>query len=467
MQEKTRSGIRWKWLGIILIAVLMVGAGAAVYRSRKAAPAGASAPEKKLLYHCPMHPFYISEHPGECPICGMSLVPVREETTEAAGMEGRKSKKEEYPSAVPGHATVTFTPEKIQLIGVRTGKVEWLNSDKEIRTVGLVRAAETFIYNVNTKVEGWVERLFADFEGKSVRKGQPLLTLYSPDLVSTQEEYLLALRAQKRLSQSPFPEVAQGGDSLLEATRRRLLLWDIPPAEIKKIEESGRPLKTLTLYAPAGGVVTKKQVFPGMKVMPGMSLYELADLSRIWVEADVYEYEIHDVKVGDRAALTVNALPDKEWQGRVVFINPYLDNQTRTVKVRFEFSNPSLTLKPGMYANVLLKIPLGRQLAVPFEAVMNLGDHAIVFVDRGEGRFQPVEVKLGDKANENYYVVKAGLQPGESVVTSGNFLVDSESRLKAPSQAAETMPGMEGMPMPAAPESQGPTAMPPGHKHGE
>jgi len=424
----------WFW---VVIVVLVIGVAAAVISPRDRPVKGIAAAKKKVRYHCPMHPTYISDRPGECPICGMTLVPIKEE----------KKAKKELPG-IHGLATVTLTPEKIQLIGVRTEKVKWLGSEKEIRSVGLVKADETRISTVNTKIEGWVEKLFVDFEGKPVQRGQPMLSIYSPELVSTQQEYLLALRARERLSKSPFPEVTAGGERLLEATRQRLLLWDISPAEIAKVEKSGQPLKTLTLYAPVSGFVTKKHVYAGMQVMPGMALYEVADLSPIWVEADIYEYEMEDVKAGQPATLTVNAFPNRQWQGRVAFIYPYLESQTRTLKVRFEFPNPGLALKPGMYANVFLKIPLGRELVVPFEAVMDTGERRIVFLDRGQGRFQPREVKLGDKVNlalsnaegEDYYVVKEGLEEGDSVVTSGNFLIDSESRLKAATKAMEAMP---------------------------
>lgn len=452
MEQERRPRVRHKWFWITLLAIVVVTIGwyAVISGGR---PSGKGAPAKpaaaKQRYHCPMHPTVISDQPGSCPICGMDLVPMEEEQPAQAvqpgqegmaGMEGMESQPPAGASQVPGRATISLSPEKIQLIGVRTGAVEWADPEKEIRTVGIVRAAETRISNVTTKIDGWVEQLFVDYEGKTVSRGQPMLTIYSPDLVSTQQEYLLALRSRERLASSTFPEIARSGASLVEASRRRLMLWDIPASEIKRIEQSGQPLRTLTLYAPAGGVVIRKQVFPGMRITAGMPLYELADLSRIWVEASLYEYELGSVRVGNPATLTVNAYPSQEWHGRVAFIAPVLDSQTRTVKARFEFANPGMILKPGMYANVVMRIPQGRELVIPTEAVLDSGDQKIVFIARGNGRFEPRQVRLGDKVNDDRYVVESGLQAGEMVVVSGNFLIDSESQLKSSLKDMESMP---------------------------
>jgi len=448
METHKRILFNRSWSRLLIIAAVLAVAAISLF-------AGCSRPQPikkvaatqsaKVMYQCPMHPQIIRDHPGTCPICGMELVPMKpkpkEEKESIPGTKGVKGT--EMPSAVPGHAEVSLAAEKIQMIGVRTGKVTMQTIQKDIRTVGLVRSAETAVKSVNAKIEGWVEQLLVDYEGQSVRKGQPLLTIYSPDLVSTQQEYLLALRSRKQLSDSPFPEIAQGSRDLVEATRQRLLLWDIPARDIAKIEKTGKPIKALTLYAPAGGVVTKKLVFAGAKVMPGAPLYELSDLSRIWLEADIYETDIPDVKVGQSAIITLDSFPARQWPGKVVFINPVLETQTRTVKARLELSNPGMLLKPGMYGNVSLKIPKGRGLIVPFDAVMDSGERKFVFIALGEGRFEPRAVELGDKVNNNFYIVTRGLQEGEEVVTSGNFLIDSESRLQATAQG--TMAGMPGM----------------------
>jgi len=371
----------------------------------------------KTLYQCPMHPTYISEEPGDCPICGMKLVPV--EGTEPEEARG-----------TPGLATVRITSEKQQLIGVRTGLVRYVDMEKIIRTVGRVTYAEPNVAYVTTKFEGWIEELYVDYTGKRVRKGQPLFTIYSPELVSTQEEYLLALKAQEYLTRSGFSEVSSGANNLLESTRRRLLLWDITEKDIRELERTGKPRKTLTIYSPIDGYVIHKNVFRGMKVSPGLNLYHIVDLSTVWVEADIYEYEIPFVKVGQEATISLSYCPGETFSGKVTYIYPYLESKTRTVKVRMEFPNRDLKLKPEMYANVELKVRLGRKLAVPEEAVLNAGTRQYVFVDLGDGRFEPREVRLGPKADA-YVAVLEGLREGERVVTSANFLIDSESKLRA------------------------------------
>ncbi len=383
------------------------------------------AKSQKPMYHCPMHPTYVSDRPGECPICGMDLVLIEEEEVE--GMEG-----------IEGLATVKITPERQQLIGVRTGTVEYKPLKKVIRTVGKVDYDERRLAYVNTKVGGWIEKLFVDYTGQLVKKGQPLLSIYSPELVSTQQEYLLALKAKKYLEDSPFKEIASGGDSLLRSTKRRLLLWDITERQIRELERSGKPRKTMTINSPIDGFVVHKTALEGKYANPGENLYRIANLSTVWVYADIYEYEIPLIEVGQEATVTFSYYPGEAFTGRVIYIYPYLEKKTRTVKVRIEFNNPGFRLKPEMYANVELSIDLGERLAIPESAVLDSGKRQIVFVDRGEGYFQPREVKLGQKV-ENYYVVLDGLSAGERVVTSANFLIDSESKLRSAIEALGKM----------------------------
>jgi Cu(I)/Ag(I) efflux system membrane fusion protein len=310
--------------------------------------------------------------------------------------------------------------------------------EKIIRTVGRIDYDEKRIVTVSLKIGGWIEDLYVDFTGKYVKKGDPLLTIYSPELVSTQEEYLLALRAKKSLTKSSFPEVASSGDSLAESAKRRLKLWDITDEEIKRLEESGQAKKTITLYAPFSGFVLEKSAYKGMNVMPGAALFKLADLSVVWLIADIYEYELLFIQLGQQASIQFSYLPGETFTGRAAYINPYLDANTRTAKVRFEFPNPHGKLKPEMFANVEMKIRLGQKLTVPEGAVIDTGLRQIVIIDKGDGYFEPREIKVGAKA-ENYYEVVKGLKAGERVVTSANFLIDSESKLK------EALGGMAGM----------------------
>jgi Cu(I)/Ag(I) efflux system membrane fusion protein len=296
------------------------------------------------------------------------------------------------------------------------------------RTNGKVTVDETRVHHVNLKVGGFVGHTHAEFVGQTVRKGEPLFTLYSPELLAAQDEYLLALRTRDRLRKGGSD--AADGDDLVASARRKLELWDVPESEIRRIEETGTPLKELTFYAPAGGVVTKRDALPGMRVNAGDMPLEMVDLSRVWVRADVYESELRHVKVGMSAALTLKAYPNRTFQGRVAFIDPLLDPTTRTVAARLEFPNPGGELKPEMFGEVVLRGSSRTGLRIPTDAVIDSGTKKVVFVAIGEGRFQPRELELGAADGDHVEVVR-GLSEGEQVVTRANFLVDSESRLRA------------------------------------
>jgi Cu(I)/Ag(I) efflux system membrane fusion protein len=350
-------------------------------------------------------------------------------------------KEGKMQEVTPG--TVQVSPERQQLIGVKIGAVEMKPLEKMIRTVGRIDYDEKRLATISPKIGGWIEDLYVDFTGRFVQQEEPLLTIYSPELVSTQEEYLLALHAKKELVKSPFSEVASSGNSLAESARRRLKLWDITEEQIKALEESGQPKKTLTLYSPFSGVVLEKVAYKGMNVMPGMALYKLADLSVVWLIADIYEYELPFIRLGQPATIQLSYLPGETFTGKALYIYPYLDPNTRTAKLRFEFPNPHGKLKPEMYANVEIKVHLGRKLAVPEGAIIDTGLRQMAIIDKGSGYFEPREVRVGAKV-DNYYEVIKGLKAGEKVVTSANFLIDSESKLKeAMGGMSMTMPGME------------------------
>jgi Cu(I)/Ag(I) efflux system membrane fusion protein len=336
-------------------------------------------------------------------------------------------KEGKMQEVAPG--AVQISPERQQLIGVKIGKVEMRPLEKIIRTVGRVDYDERKVVTVSPKIGGWIEDLYVDFTGRFVRQGEPLLTIYSPELVSTQEEYLIALRARKDLVKSPFPEVAASGNSLVESARRRLKLWDISDDQIKALEESGQAKKTLTLYSPFSGFVLEKMAFKGMNVMPGMALFKLADLSTVWLYADIYEYELPFIRVGQQAAIQLSYLQGETFTGKAIYIYPSLDPNTRTAKVRFEFPNPDGKLKPEMYGNVEIKVHLGQRLVVAEGAIIDTGLRQMAIVDKGNGYFEPREVKVGAKV-DHYYEILKGLKAGERVVTSANFLIDSESRFK-------------------------------------
>ncbi|MBI3301145.1 MAG: efflux RND transporter periplasmic adaptor subunit [Deltaproteobacteria bacterium] len=336
-------------------------------------------------------------------------------------------------------ATIRLSPEQRQMIGVTYGTVEQTALKKTIRAVARIDFDERRLADVTFKVSGWVQDLFVDYTGKTVRKGDPLLTLYSPDLVTSQEEYLLALHTRDQLARSTLPEAVSGSRGLVEAARRRLLLWDLTPQQLKDLEERGTPQTYLTLHAPLSGTVVEKEVVRGMRIEPGMRLYRIADLSSVWLYADIYEYEVPLVHEGQEVTISLSSYPGETFSGKITYVYPYLDTQTRTNKVRLEFANPQGKLKPGMYANSEIDIDLGTSLTVPESAVLQSGLRQLVFVDQGQGVFAPREVKLGVKADSRFAVL-AGLAAGERVVTSGNFLLDSESKL----QSATSMMAMMG-----------------------
>jgi Cu(I)/Ag(I) efflux system membrane fusion protein len=359
--------------------------------------------------------------------------------------------KEEKSSQFKG---VMVNTQKQQLIGVRTEPAIIRDLTHTIRTVGQVAVDERRLVHMHTKLEGWVQELYVKFTGEKVQKDQKLFEIYSPELVSTQEEYLLALKAVRSLGNSEFPEIAQSARSLLEATRQRFSLWDITPDHIQDLEQTGKVLRTLPLHAPSSGYVLHMAVREGMHVTPAMELYTLADLSSVWVLADVYEYEIPLVKLGQESTMTLSYFPGQTFKGKVTYVYPILEAKTRTVKVRFELPNPKWALKPGMFVNIDLHIPRGKRLVVPNTAVLDSGTEQLVFIDRGQGMFEPRKVTVGVRTRDAYEILD-GIKAGEMVVTRGNFLVDSESNLKA---AMEMM--MPGMDMGAKEESDSTDFMP-------
>jgi multidrug efflux pump subunit AcrA (membrane-fusion protein) len=386
-------------------------------RAGQATPSANQGERKVLYWYDPMHPGYKADKPGTAPDCGMRLVPKYADEEQAM--------KDMPPGAV------MISPEKQQLIGVRTATVEREQVRRTIRTVGRIAFDETKVSHIHTKVTGYIEDVFVNFVGKVVAKGDPLFTIYSPELVSTQQEYLIALRGKKYLSDAPYREISNGADSLLSAARERLRLWDVSDEEIKSLEKEGRVKRTLTMYSPASGIVTERAVFPqGRYVNPEMDLYTIVDLSTAWVLADVYEYEVPYVKVGQTATMRLSYAPGKSYVGKITYINPTVDPKTRTAKARLEFPNGNLELKPEMFADVEIAIDYGKQVVVPQEAVLDAGTEQVVFVAHADGYFEPRKIQAGAKV-EDRVIVLDGLRPGETVVTSANFLIDSESRLKS------------------------------------
>ena len=381
--------------------------------------------QRKVLYwQDAMNPGMRSNKPGKAPD-GMDLVPVYAD---------ERSAGTDLP---PG--TTHISAEKQQLIGVQYGAVESRPLTRTIRAVGRLTYDETRITHIHTKFEGWINKVYVDFTGQLIRKGQPLFTVYSPELVSTQQEYLIAKRAHKYLSDAPYAEVAEGANSLLDSARERLKLWDISDAQIAELDKTGKVQRDLAMYSPVDGFVLDRKAFENIRVTPDSDLYTVADLSTVWVNTEIYEYEVPYVKLGQQATVSLSYFPGENFHGKISYVYPQLDTTTRTLKVRIELPNPQFKLKPDMYADVQLNIDYGHRIVVPQDAVLDSGTEQVVFVARGDGNFEPRKVEIGPRVDEQV-VILSGLTPGEKIVTSGNFLVDSESRLKT---AMGQMPGMK------------------------
>lgn len=336
----------------------------------------------------------------------------------------------EPPSAETPLSPIQLSPERLQSIGVKFGVVERKDLKDTIRTTGTVAIDERRVSYVQTRISGHIEKVFADATYQYVRKGQPLFTLHSPELITAEREYLLAKQDAQRLSNSTVPGVADGARSLLESSRERLMQWDIPQQEIARLESTGQVGDALEIDSPVSGYITERNALPNLMVQLDTRLYTVADLSTVWVLAQIFQNDLGRVKVGSIASLTVDSYPGREFRGKVDFIYPDVDLTTRTARARLVFSNPHETLTPGMFVNVNLEVNLGKQLAIPVSGVLQSGSRQIVFVDRGSGYLEPRQVQLGPQANDEYIVLK-GLQAGERIVTSANFLIDSESQLQA------------------------------------
>ncbi|MFN7989397.1 MAG: efflux RND transporter periplasmic adaptor subunit [Thermoanaerobaculia bacterium] len=416
------------------------------------APAAAAA----RTWVCPMHPEVAKDHPGDCPICGMTLVPKGE--AEPAPPRGAPA-----AAGVPGHAPVTIDARRRQLLSLKTARVERGSIRTGIRTVGRVVYDERRVHHVHTRYEAFVEHVEADFTGMHVRRGEVLAHVYSPELFATQQEVLLALRAVRALGPSADPSAREGAQRLLDAARQRLRLWDVAEGDITALETRGEPLRSFPIYAPISGYVTARTAFHGMKVMPADTLFDIVDLSSVWVLADIYESELPRVRVGQTGRMTLAYRPGETFTGRVTYVYPSLDEKTRTAKVRLEFANPREELKPEMFADVVLESAPRTALKVPEDAVLDSGTRKVVFVAKGEGLLEPREVTLGEQGGGAWEVL-SGLAEGEEVALGASFLVDSESRLAAALEGMRdggsppsTAPGHDGHAGSAPTPSSGPS----------
>ncbi len=412
-------------LGPLLILVgLLVSAC-----SHNAEPQGAN--NDVAYYTCTMHPSVRSQDPdGKCPICGMSLVPVMKKVTNAGGHDhshGPGLAAETNLVEPPTEFTVPVARQ--QLIGVTYATVEKKRLQSTLRTVGTVTYDKLRNWNFVSRVEGYVQKLEISSRGDLVEKGQPLLTIYSPDLLTTQREFLDLLRMRDEAKKSHSEAVEQSSQKLIESARRRLAQWNITPDQIAQLEQTREAKETLTLYSPFKGVVQDLQADQGRRVSAGDRLVEVADLSVVWVWAQFYQDELSLLKKDMKVMITTDSYPDEKFSGKIALIDPFINDASRTVRVRMDIENPEFKLRPDMYVNIQLQNDAGENLAVPVSAVLPTGERNIVFVDKGEGRLEPRFIELGRKYGDDY-AVRSGLKEGERVVNSANFLIDAESKVQ-------------------------------------
>ena len=416
--------------------LLLLGAFAGGFVVRSTRPSALAPPGRRVLYYVDtMNPAYRSDRPGLAPD-GMALEPVYADEPGAAEATASES------AAMPAGA-IKVPHERQQLIGVTFATVEWGGEARAIRTVGKVTYDETRVAHVHTRVEGWVETVFVDFTGDIVKKGEPMLTIYSPEMLASQQELLLAARARDLMRDNPLASAAQHGESLFEAAKRRLTLWQLSEDQIQQVLRTREPIPNITLYAPTSGFVTERNAFPNQKVTPESDLYTITDLSRIWIMADVFESDVTAIKLGDPALVSFPNGSAPSITARVNYIQPQVDPITRTLKVRLDANNPGLRMKPDMFVNVEFGVATGKQLVVPSDAVLDTGDRQTVFVDLGNGYLEPRQVVIGDHFGARVAVTH-GLSAGERVVASGTFLIDSESQMRAAAAGTGAPPHSPG-----------------------
>ena len=404
---------------VIILLAIAAGGGWFVWQHTP----GQKGAEVKQLYTCSMHSFIIKDKPGLCPICGMELIKKIDSTVKAVG----KPADQKQPADMHEHVTLSDKQRIMANVATVEAKNETLN--KEINAVGIVQYNQSRQAKVTAWIAGRLEKLHVNSIGAIVSKGNPVAEIYSPDLVATQQEYLLALKSREQLKNSPIASISQNGEGLVASARQRLLLFGVKDGQIAELEKSGKPNIRIPIYSPFSGVVIEKMVQQGQYVAMGEALFNIADLSSVWVEIEIYENEVSNIHIGQQVEIRSQSFPDKPSTGRIAFVYPFLDPKTRTVKARVELANPGMKLKPEMFVNAIIRVPLSPSLVVPSTAVMNTGKRQVVWVESSPGMFESRTVQLGQQSGEKVQIL-SGLQSGDKVAVSGGYLIDSESQLK-------------------------------------
>ncbi len=401
----------------LLALLLAIAAGGSWFLWQQQQPdkvTAEKATQVKQLYTCSMHPFIIREKPGLCPVCGMELI--------------KKIQEASAPVAQTAEQ-VSLSPAQRVMANVAVTEATTESLNKEINAVGIVQYDQSRQARVTAWVAGRIDKLYLNSVGAMVSKGSPVAELYSPDLVATQEEYLLALKSRDQLKNSSFPSIAQQGEGLVASAKERLKLMGVSNAQIARVEKSGKPEIRLAISSPFSGIVIEKMVQQGQYVAAGELLFNIADLSRVWVELELYENEFSNIRIGQEVAIRSQSSPGSVFTGRIAFLYPFLDPKTRTLKARVEMANPGMKLKPEMFVSAIIHIPLQSAVVIPLTAVIDTGKRQVVWVERSPGLFEARDVEVGQR-NSLMVQILSGIKQGERVAVSGAYLIDSESQLK-------------------------------------
>ena len=434
---------------LIIIAVVVVAVGGWMYQTGwfKDDGDGHSKLEHaaKQLYTCSMHPFIIKDKPGTCPICGMELI--KKIDGAATGATAMTSEQQQQ-AAMLGQVSMSATQRIMANVATMEAKQQILS--KEINAVGIVQFDQSRQSKVTAWIAGRIDRLNVNTVGAFVSKNRPVAELYSPELLATQQEYLLALKSREQLKDSPIKSISQNGEGLVASAKQRLMLYGVKESQIIQLEKAGKPTIKLPIYTPLSGVVIEKMVQQGQYVNVGDPLFSIADLSTVWVEIEVYENEFQNIKIGQLVEIRSQSYPGRSFSGRVTFVYPFLDPKTRTVKARVEMANPGLKLKPDMFVNAVIKVGMGLAIVVPSSAVMDSGKRQVVWVESQPGIFEQREIQVGERANDQAQIL-SGLKVGEKVAVSGAYLIDSESQLRGGGTQDHSQHGGTKPATPAAP----------------